>query len=319
VQDVLVALERTEIVLPARGRFDLRATVLARGLDDLPPYRWRDGRPPLLERAEELQDGSVHLLAIRPDRRGAVLQVTGTDAREIEVLAPLAARVRRALALDFDPAAFQRGCAGDPLLRPVARLGLGRVLHGTSCFEDVVTTLLHDDARIRARLAALGPRCPARPALRAFPSARLLARTDVQRLRERTGLGPRAAWVHSLARDAARGEGLEGIDALSVTGAARRLAAVRGLTPTGIARVLVLLGHHDRPALDPAVRSSVRRALGDRHLRIEHWLRRHRPWRGLALWCALWLESPEARLLAAPAGVRTARRRALPDRQAAGS
>jgi 3-methyladenine DNA glycosylase/8-oxoguanine DNA glycosylase len=319
VQDARVVLERTEIVLPARGRFDLRATVLARGLDDLPPYRWHDGRTPLLERAEELQDGSVHLLAIRPDRRGVVLQVTGPDAREIEVLAPLAARVRRALALDFDPAAFQRACAGDPLLRPVARLGLGRVLHGTSCFEDVVTTLVHDSARIRARLAALGPRCPAQPALRAFPSARLLARIGVQRLRERTGLGPRAAWVHSVARDAPRGDGLEAIDSLSVTGAARRLAAVRGLPPAGIARVLVLLGHHDRAALDPAIRASVRRALGDRHLRVEHWLRRHRPRRGLALWCALWLESPEARLLAAPGGVRTSRKRALLGRRAAGS
>ena len=314
-----MALERTEIVLPARGRFDLRATVLARGLDDLSPYRWRDGRRPLLERAEELWDGSVHLLAIRPDRRGVVLQVTGTDAREIEVLAPLAARVRRALALDFDPADFQRACARDPLLRPAAHLRLGRLLHGTSCFEDVVTTLVRDNARIRARLAALGPRCPARPALRAFPSARLLARIDVQRLRERTGLGARATWVRSVARTAARGVGLEAIDALSVTGAARQLAAVRGLTPAGTARVLLLLGHHDRPALDPAVRAAVRRALGDRHLRVEHWLRRHRPWRGLVLWCALWLESPEARLLAAPAGVRTATPPPLPGRRAAHS
>src|SRR5262249_62353326 len=81
----------------------------------------------------------------------------------------------------------------------------------------------------------------------------------------------------------------------------------------------LLLGHHDRPALDPAVRAAVRRALGDRHLRVEHWLRRHRPWRGLVLWCALWLESPEARLLAAPAGVRAATPPPLPGRPAAPS
>src|SRR4029453_10188855 len=89
-----MALERAEIVLPARGRFDLRATVVGRGHQPPPPYRWHEGRRPFLKRAEELADGSVHLLRIRPEPRGVVLEVTGRDAREIEVLAPLAARVR---------------------------------------------------------------------------------------------------------------------------------------------------------------------------------------------------------------------------------
>ena len=63
-----MALERTEIVLPARGRFDLRATVLADGSHMLPPYRWHEGSRPVLERPEQLPDGSVHLLRIRPAR-----------------------------------------------------------------------------------------------------------------------------------------------------------------------------------------------------------------------------------------------------------
>src|SRR5262245_4598192 len=235
-KDARVALERTEIVLPARGRFDLRATVLSRGPQGLPPYRWKDGAPPLLERAEQLPDGSVHLLTIRPDRRGVVLQVTGPDAREIEMLAPLAASVRRALALDFDPAPFQRACATDPLLRPVARLGLGRVLHGTSAFEDVVGALAcggsasPEGMRALARLAALGPRCPARRSLRAFPAAAAVARIDARRLRVRTGLGQLAASVRALAREASRGRrDLRAIDHLSMTAAARALAGVRGL------------------------------------------------------------------------------------------
>src|SRR4029453_11601868 len=103
-----MALERAEIVLPARGRFDLRATVVGRGHQPPPPYRWHEGRRPFLKRAEELADGSVHLLRIRPEPRGVVLEVTGRDAREIEILAPLAARVRRALSLDIDLADFHR-------------------------------------------------------------------------------------------------------------------------------------------------------------------------------------------------------------------
>jgi 3-methyladenine DNA glycosylase/8-oxoguanine DNA glycosylase len=315
-----VALERTEIVLPARGRFDLRATVRSRGPQGLPPYRWRDGATPLLERAEQLPDGSVHLLAIRPDRRGVVLRVTGRDAREIEVLAPLAARVRRALALDFDPAPFQRACATDPLLHPVARLGLGRVLHGTSAFEDVVGALACGGAASTegtgalARLAALGPRCPARPSLRAFPAAGAVARIDPRRLRERTGLGQLAAGIRTLARESARGRrDLRAIDHLSTTAAARALAGVRGLGPVGVARVLLLLGHHDRPVLEPEARTFARSRLGHDRARFDRWLRRHRPWRGLALWFALWLETPDA------AEFRTLPSRALPGRRAADS
>jgi 3-methyladenine DNA glycosylase/8-oxoguanine DNA glycosylase len=315
-----VALERAEIVLPARGRFDLRATVLSRGPAGLPPYRWRDGAAPVLERAEQLPDGSVHLLAIRPDRRGVVLRVTGRDAREIEVLAPLAARVRRALALDFDPATFQRACAGDRLLRPAARLGLGRVLHGTSAFEDVVGALAcsgdaaTEGAHPLARLAALGPRCPARPSLRAFPTAAAIARLDEPRLRVRSGLGQRAAWIRALARETARGRrDLLAIDTLSMAAAQRALTGVRGLGPVGVAQVLLLLGHHDRPVLEPAAPVFARRALGGGGAQLDRWLRRHRPWRGLALWFALWLESPAAQALT------TARARGRPGRRAAGS
>src|SRR4029077_17624676 len=121
------------------------ATVMSRGPETLPSFRWRDGPEPVLERAEQLADGTVHLLVCRPARRGVVLEVTGRDAREIEVLAPLAARVRRALSLDVDLADFHRMCRADPLLRPLARAGMGRVLRVTSVFEDVVGVLAGTD------------------------------------------------------------------------------------------------------------------------------------------------------------------------------
>src|SRR6516162_2786883 len=158
----VVALERSEIVLPARGRFDLRATMLSNEPRALPPFRWRDGARAVLERAEELPGGSVLLLSIRPHPGGVVLRATGEDAREIEVLAPLAARVRRALDLDLDLATFHRLCRRDPLLRRVAALGAGRLLRGTSLFEDVVGAVVAGGGvAATARIAALGRRCPA--------------------------------------------------------------------------------------------------------------------------------------------------------------
>src|SRR5262245_9106072 len=123
-----MALEHAAIVLPARGGFDLRATVLSHGYRELAPYRWRDGARPILRRAEQLPDGSVYLLTIRPLDDGVLLRVVGRDAREIEVLAPLAARVRRALMLDVDLTAFHRTCRRNARLRPLARLRAGRLL-----------------------------------------------------------------------------------------------------------------------------------------------------------------------------------------------
>src|SRR5262249_40313476 len=206
--DVLaVAMERTEILLPARGRFDLRATVLSRSHDELAPFRWQDGARPLLERAEELPGGAAPPRPSGPVAAGAVLRAPGEEGGEIEVPAPRAARVRRSLDPALDLAPFPRLCRSDPLLRTAVSLGMGRLLRGTSLFEDLVRLLASASATDASRLhtaaaiAALGRRCPVRPELRAFPSPRTLARLDVRRLAGRTGLGRRAAWVSSLARD----------------------------------------------------------------------------------------------------------------------
>ena len=289
-----MALERAEIVLPAQGRFDLRATMLSRDRRALPPFRWRDGARPVLERAEGLPGGSVLLLSIRPHPGGVVLRATGEDAREIEVLAPLAARVRRALDLDLDLAAFHRLCRRDPLLRGVASLGAGRLLRGTSLFEDVVTAIAmgSGDAAATARIAALGRRCPAAPELRAFPEPRTLARMAVRRLGERTGLGSRARVVSALAQ-----LHLGALEQLPRRRLAARLARIPGIDRETVAWLMLLLGHHDRPVLDSATVRFATRTFGRGRAadsvfarRIAHW----RPWGGLALWWAQRLETRAA-------------------------
>jgi 3-methyladenine DNA glycosylase/8-oxoguanine DNA glycosylase len=312
-----MALERAEIVLPARGRFNLRATVLSRDHLALPAFRWRDGARPVLERAEELPGGSVFLLSIRPHASGVVLRATGEDASEIEVLAPLAARVRRALDLDLDLAAFHRLCRSDPLLRRAASLGAGRLLRGTSLFEDVVNAVApgNGDAAAAARIAALGRRCPAAPELRAFPEPRALARMAVRRLDERTGLGSRARVVSAIAT--LYPDPLEHLPRRRLSG---QLARIAGVDRATLAWLMLLLGHHDRPVLDGAAVRFATRAFGPGRSadsafgrRIARW----RPWSGLALWWAQRLETPAAvRLGGEATNLRTRRRLpADPDRR----
>jgi 3-methyladenine DNA glycosylase/8-oxoguanine DNA glycosylase len=297
-------IQRAEILLPVAGGANLRAAVLSRADHALPPFRCHGGAQPILERAEDLPGGSVYLLRMRTAARGVLLEVTGRSAREIEVLAPLAVRVRRALALDVDLAGFRRACRRDPILRPAARLGLGRVLRGTDLFEDVVTALVcahATDAEARRSLAALvafGRRCPARSGLRAFPSPAVLARLPVRRLRARTALGRRAGWISALARDVVAGRcDLALIERLPAPEAARALGSIAGLGPVAATWLLLLLGHHDEPGLDHVTRAVVRRAVGGDSA-LQRWLRAQAPWRGLALWIARRVAGPglDARL-----------------------
>ncbi len=278
-----MALERAEIVLPAHGPFDLRATVLARTAHPPQRYHWRDHARPALECAEQLSGSSVHLLRIRPASRGVVLEVTGRDAREIEVLAPLAARVRRALSLDLDLAAFHGVCAREPLLRPIARLGLGRMLRGTTVFEDVIAAMLASDP-VFAAVVGLGRRCPARRGMHAFPDPATLARVPLRRLARITGSRERASHVLGLSRDLVAGRcDLDALSGLAAREAARRLRAIHGIGPRGVARLLLCLGFHDEAGRDRDARDFARSALGGDRTALETWLRRQAPWRGLAL------------------------------------
>ena len=93
-----MSLQRGQIFLPVRGRFDFGALIAGGGL--APPWLSGGRTRPWLERPERLPDGSVRLLRICAEAGGIVLQVTGRAARDIETLAPLAVRVRRALGLD---------------------------------------------------------------------------------------------------------------------------------------------------------------------------------------------------------------------------
>jgi 3-methyladenine DNA glycosylase/8-oxoguanine DNA glycosylase len=310
----MMRLPTAEIVLPARGRFDLRATVLSHGYHELVPYRWEDGRVPTLHRVERLPNRSVYRLLVRPAARGVVLRVTGRDAGEAEVLAPLAARMRRSLRLDEDLADFHRLCRLDPDLRPIARLGVGRLLRGTTLFEDLVkaiawtnTTWLGAVSMVE-RLGRLGSRCAAEPRLRAFPTPQQILRAGEQGLRDRTGLGYRAPYVIALAHRVATGT-LD-LDTLAAHASslpsaelAETLGSIRGAGPATVAYGLMLLGHYDRPAIDSATLRFAARALyrgGPVTIRrLERRFSRYGQWAALVLWFRQWQDGRHAAALLA--------------------
>jgi hypothetical protein len=138
-----VQRETGTILLPTRRRIPVAA--LARTCD--PPWRrWMRG---VLARAERSADGRVHLVTVRAHRRGVLVTVVGVGAAQAETIAPIAARVRRALP----------SREGEPL-------------RGTTAFEDAVVGLL-DEANAapasRRAFHRLGAPCPVARALRTHP------------------------------------------------------------------------------------------------------------------------------------------------------
>jgi len=307
-------LSSAEIDLPARGRFDLRATVLSYGYYELPPYRWEDGRRPVLYRAERLASGRVYLIEVRPAPRGVIVRATGHDADEPEVIAPLAARMRKALRLDEDLAPFHRLCRADAALRPIAGVGLGRLLRGTSLFEDVVKAIAWTNTTWPAavsmigRLGRLGSSCPADRKLRAFPTPRQIVRAGAAGLRAETGLGYRAPYLVQLAAEVLTStRNLVDLEAraavLPTADLARELLDVRGVGPATAGYLLMMLGHYDRPAIDRATlryaatlyhgRRPTERALRQR-------MSRYGAWSGLVCWFLQWLASEYSAVLRNP-------------------
>lgn len=279
--------------------------MLGYGYWELPPLEWDGGR---LRRAEEA-DGAVYLLEVAPapapSRVLAALDLTVTPDPG-PALPALAGRVRAMLRLDDDLREFHRLCRADPRLRPVPRLGAGRLIRGTSLFEDAVkaiawtnTTWTQAVRMIRA-IGALGPVCPARPALRAWPDARTVLAAGRRYLEGTARLGYRAAYILDLAGAVAEGRvDLAAIERMVGDEQAKALGRLRGVGPATVAYLQAMLGCYDRPVLDSATLAYLRRAWfrGRRPTarQVERRLARYGRWQGLALWFGLWIESGQAR------------------------
>jgi hypothetical protein len=106
------------------------------------------------------------------------MSLTGVRAGHAESLAPVAARIRRALA------------------------GADR-LRGTSPFEDAVMSLLDEvgaSDRARHAIVRLGARCPAAPAIRTMPESRSLLDHSRAELASALGSVALARRLQALAR-----------------------------------------------------------------------------------------------------------------------
>jgi 3-methyladenine DNA glycosylase/8-oxoguanine DNA glycosylase len=241
----------TVLAMKARGPFRLGAVAVSHGWFQTAPFAW-DRAGEQLHRAEDLA-GAVGL-TISPDDGG--VEVRASRALSPPERALVRSRVRRMLQLDVDLEGFEAAVAavdGD-LARDLAAYGGGRMLAGTSLFEDVVKGICGTNTTWRQavgsinRIAGLGPDA-------AFPGPVHVLRAGDDHLRAVARVGYRAPAILAAARAAIDGT-LADIEADSAAGDAERvyssLLELIGIGPATAGFVLLLMGHFERPSIDSA-------------------------------------------------------------------
>ena len=257
----------------------------------LAPFRWDDNAK-VLRRAEAI-GGDVFDLEIA-FRRGA-LDVRGAPDRP-----ELRKRLQRMFQLGVDTTEFITLAAESDAHRWVVEARFGRLLCGSTLFEDAVkivattnTTWNQTRRMVQLLVEKCGRRSPA--GFAAFPAPKDIARFSAGELQEDCRLGYRAKSIHGLAMAIVSGEiNFETISdpAQTTDGLFSSFKTLPGIGPYGAAHLLAMDGRHDFIAVDTEFRRFVRDTYhGGRRVADKTMLRRYKKWgrwKYLAYWSELW-------------------------------
>jgi len=278
--------------ISAPPKFSFPATVESHGWYLLAPFRW-SRKEKVLRRAETL-DGKVFDLEIRY-RRGH-LEVRGAP----EPSPGLEGRLRRMFQLGVDTTEFVELSRDSPAHDWVEESGFGRLLCGSTPFEDMVkiiattnTTWGQTVRMVGLLVDKCGRRSPSgQPA---FPTPADVAGFPPEELQEDCRLGYRAKTIHALATGVATGA--IDLNALSdpaqpTEGLFSSYKTLPGVGPYGAAHLLAMDGRHDFIAVDSEFRRFVRETYHKgRRVADSSMLRRYTKWgrwKYLAYWAELW-------------------------------
>jgi 3-methyladenine DNA glycosylase/8-oxoguanine DNA glycosylase len=264
---------------PLPPNFAFRHTVESHGWYRLAPFEW-DGA--VLRRKEALPEGVV---ALAITQRGRHLHVAGAHPSD-----ELTRRITRMLQLDVDTSEFAELARSSERHAWVAETGFGRLLCGTTLWEDAVkiiattNTTWAQTVRMVEKLVAKCGRDGA------FPEPRDVLRFSEEELQADCRLGYRAKSIRALAN---------GIDAflarprpVETAALYKEYQTLPGIGPYGAAHLLAMDGRHDFIAVDSEFRRFVRETY-HRGKRISDtaMLRRYNKWgrwKYLAYWSELW-------------------------------
>lgn len=248
-----------ESELTFRWPIDLRLTVASHGWAQLAPWQW-DADRGRLARAERIGGQRGTVAATQRDPLALTIAWDGFgDAALPEMLR----RVRRWVSAEWDPA------PAIAALRPEApdeaaliERGGGRILRGSSFYEDFVKTVLTINTSWSATMR-MSAALVAEPGGGAFPGPQAVLDDGEARLRERARLGFRAATVISATRRMLDDGVLDGngdADAARLDPA--YLATLKGIGPYAAAHCGLLLHDFRRIPIDTVALADLRERYG---------------------------------------------------------
>jgi len=285
--------------LPVPPPFTLELVVRSHGWYQCPPFRW-DEDDGVLVRGERVGDDDVLIRTRQTGEAEIAIEVVGGGdgaAREAT------ARMRRMLRLDEDLSGFFALAADKPRVAPATARGWGRILRGSSLWEDVAKSLLGTNVawrqavRMIDQLARLGPMSSHAEDLPLFPTPQEVLDAGEQVIRDRVRCGYRAPYLLGIAGGVLDGRfPLDAWDReardLDTSEVQRRLQSLPGIGPATSAYLLTFLGHYDRPTIDSSTVAYAaehhfdgeKRSLAETGALFDHYA----PYRALGAWAEVW-------------------------------
>jgi 3-methyladenine DNA glycosylase/8-oxoguanine DNA glycosylase len=286
--------------------FVFTSTVESHGWYLLAPFRWSP-QDRVLRRREALpglgageltvtcRKGRIEavwqpLASSRAPRQQDALESAATDGA-----AEIRRRLERMLQLSVDTAEFVEMSRGSIDHDWIAGAGFGRLLCGTTLWEDAVKIIATTNTTWRQTVKMVEHLVVNCGREGAFPAPKDILRFGVEELQQVCRLGYRAKTIHALASGIAD----DSIDLKSIADPRqtteelfRSFRTLPGIGPYGAAHLLAMEGRHDYIAVDTEFRRFVReRYHRGRRVSDETMLRRYRRWgrwKYLAYWSELW-------------------------------
>jgi 3-methyladenine DNA glycosylase/8-oxoguanine DNA glycosylase len=269
--------------------FAFRHTVESHGWYRLAPFVW-DGT--VLRRKEALPEAIVEL-EIR--QRGKVLQVRGAAPSE-----ELTRRITRMLQLEVDTSEFAEMARDSERHAWVAETGFGRLLCGTTLWEDAVKIIATTNTTWAQTVRMVGFLVAKCGREGAFPTPQDVLRFSEEELQRDCRLGYRAKSIRALATVFVERRRPAPADVAASRAATPRPSeelfkdyqTLPGIGPYGAAHLLAMDGRHDFIAVDSEFRRFVRETYHrGKHVSDAVMLRRYNRWgrwKYLAYWSELW-------------------------------
>jgi len=303
--------QRTGHILMPRP-FSLKATALSHGWHECAPFSWCEAGG-CLQTIERIGDTPVRVSLTQGASNNSHVRVRlRMEASSLSAADTSLLRSRAAIMLrrDLDLTGFHARARELPKLKPILRIGAGRLMRSPYMAENIIKTQCAANVnwtqavKMINRIGQLGPCLAHFRSLNAWPTPREILAAGEDYLLNVARVGYRAKFILGFCRSVVDGSfDVDGLDTFAAQNPTeevyRRLLTIGGIGPSGASFLLSLLGHFGRMSIDSWTLAFVgRHYMNGRKPTVKQVEKLYEPygdWRHLVWWFEQWLHWDTAR------------------------